>query len=543
MLRRLPACLPLVTLFALALLLPPCAATQSASDRFDLRGRVINSVTGEPVTGALVQLSANETQFSQSDGSFVFTDLPRGQLSVVARKPGFFSEQDLGRWGQPTIFPQIAVPAKVDVIVKLIPEGIIFGQVKNENGEPLDGVTVRAQRRQAADGRTDLQSAGETTTDDEGNFRIAELLPGNYYLAFLPPNRGDRIFTTLLRKTHAEEGYGLQFYPGASDVSSAVTLAIHAGAQLQTNHTYARQRVFEVAGIVRPANPEKVLVINLINSSGEPVQRDTRVNLKTGEFQIPAVPAGTYLLSAAAVGRQPDQVPDTDFRPSMATLPIHVNADLSGLVLNLGSGIAVGAQLRDETQRDPGPNNVNQVFVSLVPRDFPNSVSGLAVPAPGALGFPTRFENLAPGVYAVAATPMAPGYVASLRCGSLDLLRDDLTIAPGSAPPPIEVTLRSDSAQITVTLTSGPGAASLVVYSQEYPRRSLLAPIYNGNAAVPNLAPGVYQLLALKDASELQYRNPAVMEKYLVHAISVALQPGDNAAVGLEIQEPPESRP
>jgi hypothetical protein len=544
MLRRLPACLPLVTLFPLALLLPPCAATQSASDRFDLRGKVINSVTGEPVTGALVQLSANETQFSQSDGSFVFTDLPRGQLSVVARKPGFFSEQDLVRSGQPTIFPQIAVPAKGDVIVKLIPEGIIFGQVKNENGEPLDAVTVRAQRRQAADGRTDLQSAGETTTDDEGNFRIAELPPGNYYLAFLPANRGGRIFTTLQRKTPAEEGYGLQFYPGASDVSSAVALAIHAGAQLQINHTYARQRVFEVAGIVRPANPEKILVINLINSSGEPVPRDTRVNLKTGEFQIPAVPAGTYLLSATAIGRQPDQVPNTDFRPSIVTLPIHVNADLSGLVLNLGSGIAVGAQLRDETRRDPGPNNVNQVFVSLVPRDFPNSVSGLAVPAPpGAVGFPTRFENLAPGVYAVAATPMAPGYVASLRCGSLDLLRDDLTIASGSAPPPIEVTLRSDSAQITVTLTSGPSAASLVVYSQEYPRRSILAPIYNGNAAVPNLAPGAYQLLALKDASELEYRNPAVMEKYLVHAISVALQPGDNAAVRLEIQEPPESRP
>jgi hypothetical protein len=138
---------------------------------------------------------------------------------------------------------------------------------------------------------------------------------------------------------------------------------------------------------------------------------------------------------------------------------------------------------------------------------------------------------------------MTSGYVASLRCGSVDLLRDDLTIAPGSAPPPIEVTLRSDSAQITVTLTGGPSAASLVVYSQGYPRRSILAPLYNGNASVANLAPGAYQLLALKDASELEYRNPAVMEKYLVHAIPVTLQPGDNAAVRLEIQEPPESRP
>ncbi len=544
MLRRLAARLPLVALLALGLLLSTHAATQSASDRFELRGKVINSVTGEPINGALVQLSANETQFSQSDGSFVFTDLPRGQLSVTARKPGFFNEQDLGRWGQPTLFPRIAVPANGDVVVKLIPEGIIFGQLKNENGEPLDGVTVRTQRRQVADGRTELQSAGETTTDDEGNFRIAELLPGNYYLAFLPANRGDRVFTTLQRKTHAEQGYGLQFYPGASDVSSASALAIHAGAQLQINHTYARQRVFEVAGIVRPANPERSLNINLINSSGEPVQSNARVNPKTGEFQIPAVPAGTYLLSAMAIGQEPDQVFATAFRPSIATLLIHVNGDLSGLVLNFGSGISVGAQLRDETQRDPGSNNVNQVSVNLVERDFPISGSGLEIPPPpGALGYPTRFENLTPGIYTVTATPMTPGYVASLRCGSVDLLRDDLALAPGTAPPPIEVTLRSDSAQLTVTLTSGPSAASLVVYAQEYPRRSILAPIYNGNASVSNLAPGAYQLLALRDASELEYRNPAVMEKYLVHAIPVTLQPGDNSAVRLEIQEPPESRP
>src|ERR1700751_861280 len=106
MLRRLSACPPLVTLFVMALCFPPCAITQSASDRFDLRGKVINSVTGEPVNGALVQLSASETQFSQSDGSFVFSNLPRAQLSLVARKPGFFNEQDLGRWGQATPVPR-----------------------------------------------------------------------------------------------------------------------------------------------------------------------------------------------------------------------------------------------------------------------------------------------------------------------------------------------------------------------------------------------------------------------------------------------------
>src|SRR5437016_13779361 len=48
------------TFFALCLLLAPSTAPQTTSDRFDLRGKVINAVTGEPVSGALVQRSDPE---------------------------------------------------------------------------------------------------------------------------------------------------------------------------------------------------------------------------------------------------------------------------------------------------------------------------------------------------------------------------------------------------------------------------------------------------------------------------------------------------
>jgi hypothetical protein len=542
---RLPAQLPLATLFALYLVFPPCASAQTPSDRFDLHGKVINAATSEPVSGALVQLPGQETQFSRSDGSFVFTNLPRAQLAVMVRKPGFFNDQELGRWG-PAMFPQIAVPAEADVIIKLTPEGIIFGQVKDENAEPMDGVTVRAERWQIQDGRKQLQSAGETTTDDEGNFRIAELLPGSYCLAFLPANRGGRIFRTLKRRTEAEQGYGLEFYPGTSDAASAGALEIRAGAQQHIIHTFSHQRLFQVAGVMRPANPESFPNITLVNSSGEPIQTDIRLNPKTGEFQISGVPPGTYLLSAtASLGPKAfDQVPGKDSTPSSVTLPIQVNADLSGLILNLGSAVAAVVQIRDETERAPDPNTLHQLFVRLVPRDFPNSGLGIMVPpAPGDHQSPRRFESVTPGIYTVEATPMAAGYVASLRCGSVDLLRDDLTIAPGSPPAAIEITLRSDSAQLSVTLTNQHNAAGLVIYSREYPRRSMLVPVYNGNTSVPNLAPGSYQLLALNDTSQLEYRNPAVVEKYLIHAIPVTLQPGDNATVRVEVQEPPESRP
>src|SRR5215472_18620909 len=72
------------------------AAQQITSETLALRGRVINSATGEPVGLALVQISAprQKAQFTGADGTFVFTDLPPGNYWPVARKPGFFDDAE-----------------------------------------------------------------------------------------------------------------------------------------------------------------------------------------------------------------------------------------------------------------------------------------------------------------------------------------------------------------------------------------------------------------------------------------------------------------
>jgi hypothetical protein len=41
----------------------------------------------------------------------------------------------------------------------------------------------------------------------------------------------------------------------------------------------------------------------------------------------------------------------------------------------------------------------------------------------------------------------------------------------------------------------------------------------------------------VKDAQDLEFRNPAAMEKYLGHASSVILQPGDETNLRVEMQE------
>jgi len=122
---------------------------------------------------------------------------------LLVRKPGFFNHQELGRW----IVPETSadVSSGSSAIVKLTPEGIIYGEVKDAEGAPL-GLTVRAERWQMSDGRHQLQPDRQTMTDDQGNFRLAELVPGKYLLAFLPPDSGGIVRRGLRPRKSGDEG-------------------------------------------------------------------------------------------------------------------------------------------------------------------------------------------------------------------------------------------------------------------------------------------------------------------------------------------------
>jgi hypothetical protein len=543
--RSIPAFTISFTLLPWPLCVALALAQQTETDNFELSGTVINAATGEPVSRALVQMQASteRAQFAGADGTFVFKKLARGRYNLTASKPGFFSQQQLGRWSAWRNSFQ-DVPSEKDVVLKLTPEGIIYGEVKNESGEPVEGITVRAQRWQTENGRKTLQNARDAATDDEGNFRLAELLPGSYHLSFVPANRGGWvIYDKLNRKKQMDQGYGAQFYPGVPDVESATAIELRAGAAVHITEALSRQRVFEVAGVVRGATPVGGFNLALMNAGGDMVQRTVRIDPKSGEFQIPGVPAGTYMLTASAQAPN-ENVPQELQVQLTATQLIHLKSDLAGLVLDLGRGISMEVQVYGGIP-PAGTANGPQVMVQLISKEFLQNSRGTIVPPQnGEQRSAARIEDVSPGTYTVEASPNQPAYIASLRCGSVDLLRDDLTITPGAVLPPIEVTLEKDGAQLSVKVMEKgqPAAAAVVIYSEEYPRRSVQTQTNEtGSFSQGNLAPGTYQVIAVKDALDLEFRNPAAMKRYLEHASAVTLQSGGaETSVRVEVQELPE---
>lgn len=525
--------------------LSSAAAQQITSESLKLRGRVINSATGEPVARALVQVpdAGQKAQLTGADGTFLFTGLPPGNYWLSARKPGFIDDSELER---PVPTPLVSSGQIEPIILKLIPEATISGEVKDENGMPLEGITVRAQQWQMPNGEKELVPVGNAKTDDQGNFRLAEMRPGRYYLSFPSTNNGGWSTTyQLTSKKQEEQGYGAQYYPGVPDLESATVIEVQGGARVHIVQTLSLQRLFQVAGVLRGADPASGLSLILTNSVGDVVQKRVRLDPKTGQFQISGVPRGAYLLEATA---NPGQrlrntasgllrIADEDRPPLTATVPLRVASDVSGLVVVLGSGISVDVHVRDEVSELGGPSVSHPVSLQMKPQAFPRAPSWITVPrAPDDRRTPARFEGLAPGVYSVSGTPHGPWYIASMRCGSADLLRDDLTLSTGA--PPIEVVLRDDGAQLGVKVVKNgqPVSAGVLLFSPDYPRRSQFFGRIS-SLSVGNLAPGRYYVIAMKGAEQLEFRNPMVMERYLTHATEVILGSRGNVAISAELGE------
>lgn len=527
------------SLFLAALLLtvsPPVATAQVDAKLYELRGKVVSAVTAEPVPGALLQIAGQPARFSDSDGTFVFPDLPPGRVNISVRKPGFFPEQQLGGMA---FDPSVDLPVNGPVLLKLTPEAILFGDVKNADGEPIEGISVRAERWRLIEGRRQLQVERAATTDDQGKFRMAELAPGKYYLAFLPGEGGTMLVDGLSRKAKAQDGYGMQFYPGVADVQAATAFAVRAGANVHVTHSFKKQQLFQVSGTVRGNSPHQAFDMNLSNSSREQVPATPRIDRSTGDFQIPGLPAGTYLLTAVQISVQPSAGVVTD-PPMTATQTVFVDHDLSGVVLTLGSAVSIPVQVHEEFSSNAG--ETHQVYVHAVGKDFFSNFAAVTVPPPEDRRSVNKLENLSPGTYWIEAQPNFPqDYVAELRCGTVDLLRDELVIAPNSSLPPIDVTLRNDSAQLTVALNQKDRPAAVFIYSSDYPHSSWMPfPPGSASPSVSYLPPGRYQVLALAGAGELEYRNPQVVEKYLPRSVVVTLQPRDHATVSVDVQESQE---
>ena len=500
-------------------------------------GSVVNSATGEPIPRALVQLMGplQRSDLTDSQGSFRFEGVPEGRAMLMTRKPGFFSSEDLSRGvGRPPA--PIAITGDVSsLVLKLTPEGTVAGAITGDDGEPLEGVRLRLKRQVISGGRKQWEARSQATTNENGEFRAANLIPGTYYLVAQAQRPA-----TPRAAAEPNIGYAPSYYPGAPDLASASAIEVRGGQTSQVDFRLRSQPVYEVTGFVTGIAPEqRGANIEFLNRSGDPLTANLRFNPDDASFSA-RLPAGTYTARATSFNRQGPA--------ARSSATITVAANLSGIRLPLLPGATIPVVVKTEFANQPGSTGAQGPGISLGSDSKPaqyaavqltgldGAASGFSTYDAADSNAPLTLRNVEPGRYSVQVLPHGPWYAQSAVHGQTDVLREDLVVTQGDASP-IEIVLRDDGGSVAGSATSDNVAVAAVLLVVPERRPTALQTQYASERGftINTLAPGDYQLFAFDSVDGLEYTNREALEPYASKAARVTVNSKGNATVTLTL--------
>jgi len=486
--------------------------------RIDVRGTVINSVTGEPIPRALVTLGGREAHslLTDNDGQFVFERVPLEGIYIQVRKPGFFERQP--------IF--LSPDAKKDVVVKMSPAGLIFGQVTDEDGEPIEHAQVSLLQR-FVNGRGKWARANGAQTDDQGRYRLPNVRPAKYLIEVTPPWN--------IASDSGRSGYTPVFYPKARDISSATPVDIVAGEQAEANLELSRVPVFHISGVVTGPKAQG-LNVELTDELGNEVAFARRTDLATGEFEISSAPKGTYTLRARGFWN-----PGSGEEQLTAKTTVTVNADLLRIVLTLRPPILIPVQVRSESPQPVVQDSANR-FPRIEISPYPaadDEMRGFLSFDGSSEGGHYSFHLSQPGAYQLRIIVLGDGYVRSATSGNTDLLQDPLVVPASGGVEPIEVVIGSDGAKLRGTVHESAGGTALVVAVPDLEHRQpvLTSCGPQGQFSFQSLAPGDYSLYAIRASDGMDYTDRNAVTPFRSKGTRVTLGPNQTSEVTLDLIE------
>jgi hypothetical protein len=492
----------------------PAVSSKTANDTHTLTGTVVNSVTGEPVRRAAVQITSPQISsvvLTDYAGHFLVEGLPEGLVSVSVMKPGYN-----GPGGREATVAEVSRDT-APLVLKMAPDGVIFGQVTTRDGRPLEGFFVGLISKQTTEGRaTWVEPPIQTPTNEDGEFRIAGLPAGTYYIAV-----NQSSVTTPAQQgvpNSREQVYAKVLYPGVSDFSAATPLEVTPGREVEANFSLTAEPVYAVSGEAS-AHGSVVSNMTVVRKAGQGEDFTLPVNVQDGKFQT-KLPAGTYRVTAAIADGP--QIPT-------GTGSIVVSGDSADVQIPL---VATNIPVEVRTEHGEAENAIPALMVQL------NSTSPPFRFARWWRGQSGGIDNVEPGEYAAQIQASGDLWVKSATCGGVDLLSDDLTVVDGSQTPPIEITLQHGAGGVSGKVDgANPWSPATVLLVQTHGKKNnvKITPVVSGMYGFPGVAPGDYLVLAIDHADQLEYANPDVLSSYLASAERVTVSSGQTATVNLNV--------
>jgi len=267
--------------------LPPVSNERGQPSGAVIAGTVRSAGTGAPIPRAIVTWRCGDKHLearTAPDGRYEIATVPPGRCFGSVAKNGYATHAYGARrpfdGGRPV---SMEPGSRLDALdFTLSPAGVITGHLLDETGEGIPDVQVQALRRSFLTGRLELLPVGSSSspTDDRGEFRIANLAPGSYYVMALAPRA-----QTL--------------YPGTLVPELATRLEARAGEETAADFRVADERRVRISGMVLDSRGEPVRGSVTASSAvrfgpvaGGPIE-------PSGRFQL-LVPPGEYVVTARA---------------------------------------------------------------------------------------------------------------------------------------------------------------------------------------------------------------------------------------------------
>ena len=521
---------------------PPAPRTGSGV----IVGRVVDSTSTSAVPGAIVTVTgagaAPQRVQVDASGRFLFRDLPNGEFSIVAAKPGYVGGLAGQRLPSGPSRPLVLGEGErvSDLTLRLWKTGAIGGTVLDETGEPVVGLKVTLAERRLINGKRRIGPGQHSvvTTDDRGMYRFGTVAPGEY-LVFARTSEeeiarglmslvlGDpSVIMPFAMKAmngrpedfvsfeNALRVYPPTFHPSAALPSGASPIAVQSGevrlgVDIRMRLVPLRRLAGTFTGLPAPTqnNPQVRLVLP------DPDAGDFEITAATdtsnGRFTFIAVPAGQYLLrayqaarmlgapqagppgtSAGRGGGRGAGPPPVPMEPVFwASMPVSVGAeDTANVTLEMRPGSVMTGRVEFEGNATrPEGAELGRILVIpvLAETSLFGAIRSVAVTADGTF----RTGSLGPGQYRLRV-PSAPGswQPKSATVDGRDLLDEAIDLGTSDITDIVITFTDRPLGTVTGTVRSAQGAGDPTALVAIFPADPRLRTDFSGNSRRMRLA-------------------------------------------------------
>ena len=487
---------------------------------------------------------------TDADGRFRIEGVSAGNYTVLLRRNGFL-RSDTKENPSITLAPGQELSG---LSYKMLMAGVITGKITDTDGDPLLGVSVWVMRVGRSGSEFDAEGresgeAGQETTNDLGEYRIAGLRPGKYVVQAQAHGLSPAPDLAEKGKQREKATYALTFFPGTADVKTAAPVEVAAGGIATANFGVVTSRTYHVSGTVTMAGNPRNVQMFLVSTTG---QTDAVGLGEGGKFEFTTVLPGTYAAQIVDMAAGTDNGPPTTHTQMIGSPIVVSNADISGLVLQPEAGGSVTGKLRSE---DGTALTWTDLTVSLVRLPQEDELPQLA--EIGALGGNAQvkedgsfeFRDVAGSTYWVVlgsnSDKFRDFYLKSVQLDGREVVDTGFAV---NGPVTVDVVMSAKGGTVdgTVVNGDGDGVPNVSVVSLPSSGKAARVDYYQvektdstGHFVMRGMNPGAYVLVAV-DGTPRDPRSADFFTKYAPKGETVDLAEGDRQSVVVKMEKEKE---